>query len=119
MHGVRVPLPALAPAMAGRLTFAPRRDDIANPRSKGSAATSAAATKAVSRQSGTIICHRVDTLKSGSWTSLEIWVTLMNLLYSRLRWGTLLMPYGYALFEGLKGVSGRGEEAQDRAGGPH
>ena len=33
--------------------------------------------------------------------------------------GTLLMPYGYAVFGGLKGVSGRGEEAQDRAVGPH
>ena len=50
---------------------------------------------------------------------LEIWVTLMNFLYSCLRWGTLLMPHGYAVFGGLKGVNGRGEEAQDRAGGPH
>ena len=50
---------------------------------------------------------------------VEMWVTLMNFLYSCLRWGTLLMPYGYAVFGGLKGVSDRGEEAQDRAGGPH
>ena len=50
---------------------------------------------------------------------VEIWVTLMNFLYSCLRWGTLLMPYGYVVLGGLKGVSGRGEEAQDRAGGPH
>ena len=33
--------------------------------------------------------------------------------------GTLLMPYGYAMFGGLKGVSGRGEEAHHRAVGPH
>ena len=55
----------------------------------------------------------------GHEATVEIWVTLMNFLYSCLRWGTLLMPYGYAVFGGLKGVSGRGEEAQDRAGGPH
>ena len=50
---------------------------------------------------------------------VEIWVALMNFLYSCLKWGILLMPYGYAVFGGLKGVSGRGEEAQDRAVEPH
>ena len=29
------------------------------------------------------------------------------------------MLYGYAVFGGLKEASGRGEEAQDRAVGPH
>ena len=42
-----------------------------------------------------------------------------ELFVCSLRGGTLLMAHAYAAFGDLKGVSGRGEEAQNRAAGPH
>ena len=42
-----------------------------------------------------------------------------ELFVCSLRGGTLLMAHAYAAFGVLKGVSGRGEEAQNRAAGPH
>ena len=38
----------------------------------------------------------------------EIWVVLMDLFRLLLEGGTLLMPYGYAVFGDLIGVPGRG-----------